>query len=338
MLRAGHDHRRERLDLRLLLAGSTRTFALLRLTTSTRCCHERRGRRRSWGGRGRIPVHTSCTGWTRRRRFRLALLLSRTRCWSGLVHRTKRADLGVRWTWSLVGEDDNGWKLRSRCGHKCTRWHKSGSTSEARNTRVRGHWGKRRYRGYRRGESGCNSGRWRQAVRNGGNSWRRGKEGGGYLGDTSLVEWLEQTDLVVHSSGVQRYERRRRGKRRWRFLRLCTSRSDFNAAVMKKTKATSTYASGSSLIPPLPLPLRSRLGTVRLDRPNSSAIPSSFKPKKSSPKESAKLPLRDNEKCCILRRGKITHMTNSPSSSSSSIRKRASSSHASSVVCRRHDQ
>ena len=51
-----------------------------------------------------------------------------------------------------------------------------------------------------------------------------------------------------------------------------------------------TYADGSSLMPPF-FPFSSRLGTVRLESPNSSAIPSSLRPKKSSPKDSAKLPL-----------------------------------------------
>lgn len=52
-----------------------------------------------------------------------------------------------------------------------------------------------------------------------------------------------------------------------------------------------TYAAafGSFL---LFLPLRSFFGTLRLDKPNSDAMPSSRRPRKSSPSASAKLPLR----------------------------------------------
>lgn len=81
------------------------------------------------------------------------------------------------------------------------------------------------------------------------------------------------------------------------------------------TVSSETYAEGPAWAAPLFLSLRSFLGIVRLDNPNSAAMPSSRRPRKSSPNESAKLP-----------------MTNSPSSSSSSIRNKASSSQASTVV------
>lgn len=117
----------------------------------------------------------------------------------------------------------------------------------------------------------------------------------------------------------------------------CFGRADrpLDTVIAFMKEEIDTHAAEESLSAPLFLPFRSFLGILRLDMPNSAAIPNSRRPKKSSPRASAKLPLEEDHRVIkwFLENSKTTYITKAPSSSSSSsLPNRASSSNASTAV------
>ena len=115
-LRARHNHRRERiLHLRLLLTRRARpTLAFLsEVSATTRRRHEGKGRRKFRRSISHIRRPLRSVGRRRRRCgagagggcrwFRLALLLGRTCSRSCFADRAQGPNLGMRWTWSIVG-------------------------------------------------------------------------------------------------------------------------------------------------------------------------------------------------------------------------------------------
>lgn len=100
---------------------------------------------------------------------------------------------------------------------------------------------------------------------------------------------------MIDVLGVERNEWRREWIWQWRFLRLRSVRDkgkEVSTMVMGLI-SVNTHSAADSLLSPLFLPFKSFLGTLRLDMPNSSAIPNSRRPRKSSPNASAKLPLQN---------------------------------------------
>ena len=227
---ARHDDRRERFDLRLLLARRACTLALLRLANASRArrVHQRRRGKRPGRGWGRcVPVCRRQTGGGSGR-LGLALLLRRARRWYGLVDRPERSHLRVREAGGVVGEDDD---LSGLCG---CRWRRAEGGVEGGG--VGGHGGER-YCRVGSGETvdgpwGCQG---RREARAGLAQWWRGNESGDF-GNARMIESFEQANLVVDRVRIQGYKRwrRREGRRRFERLRAIVASISDNRRQRKK--------------------------------------------------------------------------------------------------------